>query len=70
MADPQHLPLECPIYTEERRRAFGEEPPLFTRIVTKPGLTRKVARWAISTGEFDQFKLAASLNYREELERL
>ena len=69
VADPQHLLLECPIYAEERRRTFGGEPPSFIRMLTKPGLTRKVARWAINTGEFNQFKLAATLNYGEELQQ-
>ena len=68
-ADPQHFLLNCPTYSEERRRAFGEgELPSYVKMVSKPGLTCKVARWAISTGEFEQFKLAAILNYGRELE--
>ena len=54
IADPQYFLRECPIYSEERRRTFGEgEPPSYVRMVSKPGLTRKVARWAISTGELE-----------------
>lgn len=68
VADPQHFLLDCPLYSEERRRAFGEgEMPSYNRMVSQPGLTRRVARWAIRTGELRQFELASRLNYSEEL---
>ncbi len=67
---PVHFLLQCDIYAEQRRRGFGDlSRRTFRDLIDSPELVAVAAKWAIRTGELQQFELASRLLYGEGSEQ-